>query len=147
MATTTASTLTPRRDAAKAAKRNASQSSVPRRMPSEVFDALRAITGNGPSRVYDDVREQVRDRLRGDAPNGTARARTHLELIWRVSYSDTIRDYTGRDPEAITIGGSALTHELARIAADEHLGFPTDRGRLARRAVNAWLARALGSQT
>lgn len=145
MAATTASTLTPRRNTA--AKRKNTPPSIPRGMPSEVFDALRAITGHGPSRVYDDVRERVRDRLRGDAPNGTARARTHLELIWRVSYSDTILDYTGRDPEAITIGGSALTHELARIAADEHLGFPTDRGRLARRAVNAWLARALDSQT
>lgn len=145
MATTTASTLTPRRNTA--ARRKTTPPSIPRRMPSEVFDALRAVTGNGPSRVYDDVRERVRDRLRGDAPTGTARARTHLELIWRVSYSDTIRDHTGRDPEAITIGGSALTHELARIAADEHLGFPTDRGRLARRAVNAWLARALDSQT
>lgn len=122
---------------------------VPRRMPPEVFDALRAITGHGPSRVYDDVRDNVKRRIM-DTPgldNGPARARTHLEVIWRMSFTDTIRDWTGRDPETITVGGSALAHELARIATDKHFGFPTDHGRRARRAVNAWLARALASQT
>ena len=119
--------------------------SIPRRLPAEVFDALRAVTGNGPSFVYEEVRANVRHRLTPDPC--IVHHRTLLENVWRVAFHDAITHHSGREPDHIAPGGEALTHELARIATDEHMNRPSSSGRRSRRAVNAWLARALDAQT
>lgn len=117
---------------------------VPRRMPPEVFDALRAATSDGPAYVYADVRANVRWRLTPDPD--TVRYRTQLEAVWRAAFHDVLTEQTGRDPERIATGGLALTHELAKIATDHHMRRPSRDGKRASRAVNAWLARAFTAQ-
>lgn len=121
---------------------------VPRRMPPVVFDALRAATSNGPAYVYADVRANVRHRIEADP--GRAHgipARMQLHIVWRAAFHDVLAQQTGRDPEQIATGGLALTHELARIATDVHLGQTSRDGKRAQRAVNTWLARAFAAQT
>lgn len=120
---------------------------VPRRMPPVVMDTLRAVTGNGPSYALDEVRRHVKARIAADP--GPARGitpATQLHVVWRLAFRDVITEQTGRDPERVTVAGTAITYELAYVAVDAHTGETTPRGLQAQRALNGFLARAHAAQ-